>query len=783
MAQNDFTAESGVWPVNELGEIVFSQTGSGSTNITGFIPANSVPSDPRTGRVKAVFGPAATESATVGNDLTYYVKEGDTVKFTPNTATGTITKYKADGTVDFVVTNPTSAVTYGPYSGTIKFVSSVSVGSIDAVVQDAVVGVPERLNASLPPAINQSRSPGSLKITTKDGRAYRNGQPFRNFGVNAHDLLIDYLAGGTAYINDLPTIAAYGVKLIRCSAGPIDGPLWISQVGTDGTAPVAGYLAKVRTFLNAAASAGIGVELVLFWSFAKICEALGTTQSDYLTAGSTTRTYMKNFATTMALNFANQPGLAMWDIGNEWFDSASVCKFATATADTTKDHFGALAGTTNDVVDGIRVWDMDRSIVSPSGANGYFQSGQLSQFIPKLIMAAGKCDIVAIHMYPDTDKAAGGYDHAFIGMDMGSTEIFFSVLRNACAAAGKVLMMEECCGEYDNTTWGASYIGALADQTYSKAISAGVELMMDWGWYAAGGGYAGDLKVGRRAVMDKIASINSTLPQSFVPPSSPYPAMGAFKAPALCARGKGTTSSYIRIPNDPSLSLATGTAGKFWIMFWVRKQASLAAAARIFASNDGTAGMLLTPDNGDPALGQQGWNFQQFFSSGVQSFIPGSLAYPANALISPLVQQQSEWVHMGFFFDGTQRSGGATGWSDNKQHFTVWINGVSNARMAPSAVRTVSALTTRDLFLMSSSDGLSNFAQVDICDVITAKDSDLTSEMVKEYFVRGTVPVGAQHRWTMDGNVNDSIGTLNAVIGTSVGVPQVTFVPSGLGSL
>lgn len=141
MAQNDFTAESPVWPVNRAGELVFT-TGSSDTDIAGFISSSQIPSDPRTGRIKAVFGPAATESAIVGSDLTYYVKEGNQVKFTPNSATGTITKYKTDGSIDFVQTVSSGATyTYGTYSGTQKFVVSASTGSIDATPVNVLLGV------------------------------------------------------------------------------------------------------------------------------------------------------------------------------------------------------------------------------------------------------------------------------------------------------------------------------------------------------------------------------------------------------------------------------------------------------------------------------------------------------------------------------------------------------------------------------------------------------------------------------------------------------------------
>jgi hypothetical protein len=141
MAQNDFTAESAVFPLNENGEIVFT-TGSGSTNIVGFVNSSQIPSDPRTGRVKAVFGAASVETATVGNELTYYIKEGSSAKFTSNSAVGTITKYKSDGSIDFAIPVISSTVvTFGKYVGTQKFVVSCTSGSMDVSVANSVLSI------------------------------------------------------------------------------------------------------------------------------------------------------------------------------------------------------------------------------------------------------------------------------------------------------------------------------------------------------------------------------------------------------------------------------------------------------------------------------------------------------------------------------------------------------------------------------------------------------------------------------------------------------------------
>ena len=120
---SQYVKESTALPVNELGEVVFTQSGVGSTNIAGFLPPDFVPTDTRTGAFRAVFAKPSAETATVDNPLTYYVKEGTVLKVTSNNATGTITKYKSDGSVDFTQTmSVAGAYIYGPYDGTQKFV-------------------------------------------------------------------------------------------------------------------------------------------------------------------------------------------------------------------------------------------------------------------------------------------------------------------------------------------------------------------------------------------------------------------------------------------------------------------------------------------------------------------------------------------------------------------------------------------------------------------------------------------------------------------------------------
>lgn len=309
----DNTQESSVWAVNELGEIVLTPYGAGSTNVVAFLPSSQIPSDPRTGRVKAVFGPPATETATVGNDLTYYVKEGSSVKFTSNSATGTITKYKSDGTiVDFTQTVLIGdTYNYGPYIGAIKFVVSVTAGSISATTGDASLTSAQSANLSPTEKIN------SLNLTP--------------FSFNYYSILSDQyynLAGGNSSrpIN-LQYIKDCGGKLVRVALSGFGASDYTNFIHNTGTIPATvtddnlrqSFKTAVDTYMNDLAAYGlVGMHCILF-DQPTVPGLFGET--DVVAYGSTTSktaVYAKSWMTWFVTRYRDHPALGMMSIGNEY---------------------------------------------------------------------------------------------------------------------------------------------------------------------------------------------------------------------------------------------------------------------------------------------------------------------------------------------------------------------------------------------------------------------------------------------------------------------------------
>lgn len=586
-----------------------------------------------------------------------------------------------------------------------------------------------------------------------------------------------WTSGGTMqrghFKNDLITLAGYGVKLIKVSLGPTDSGAtnWTRDIGSNGAAPNALLLPSLRIFLDECLKNNIGVSLRFFWNHITIPSVVGLTETSYQTANwtaSATRTYMLAFSDFIVKNFYKHPAVATWVIGTEWFNYASIAQFATATTNTGVDHLLALRTVTNDIVATIRKRDFDRSIISAGGAGGSYEAGSPADFIYKMIYTAGDCDIIDYHMYPDRDRAS--FHQAFVGQDLGGADILIPMMRNACLSVNKVLWVGECAADDDATSYGSPYVGYLSLISYNKAFNAGVEVVLDWAWYVTiGSGIASDLKTVRISAMSQLQTYNSNLVPGYTPPARPYPAPGTYNLPIGCIRGSGTSTGYGIIPNSADISLATPTTSRMVWGFWMRRMSVFDPNNRILGCDNGVNGWLVTMQ------ANEGIRFYLLLNGSYVSFDVSNFNYPDSQSTDATFAYVGDWVHIFVYWDGTPNDALQ---ADGKQHVTIFINGLTVARM-PYENKFASGLTDRTLGILANSDGSGSWSNADMFDLMIGKDFPFTAQMAADYVRNGTVPYGMQHRWKLSSNFQDSLGTLHAA-NTGGGL---TFVPNSLGTL
>lgn len=583
-------------------------------------------------------------------------------------------------------------------------------------------------------------------IVSRSGLLMKGGTPLRHLGVCMYDGIIDTYQGHTNYIADLQTLALAGVKIIRVAAGSAnDATDWATHIGTDGTAPLSGYVTAVTSFLDECAKNGIACIPTLLWSHVTIAQVVSGTVADYTNSSSDVRNYCRNFAGWWAKTFADHNGIAAWGIGNEWTNQVAISQFITSSYNPGVDHDTPYLATVNDVYATLRTYDKVRAIAAPVGNASYFVSGDFPKWASRLVGWAGNCEIVTYHYYPDSDTSINDR-HFAVGEDLGASQTVLSSIRGACIRSGKALVIEECNAGFDSPP------GSIASKSYDYSFNTGVELVLDWNWYcnsSSFGGSSDNLKTTRSAVLATIAGYNNTLSAAPKLPPRTLPLYGTLAIPATCFRSQqGTSNSWVRLPINTALQPAVGQP--FCIMFWMRKTARLAANTRIIACEDGTGGFFISSSlSGNPENLDAQFAFNGSYGGGIFSGNPPHPSAPPG-----------EWHHYCFAYDGGTK-------------FTYWFDGLVRVRNVQPLV-TAYATTTRNTFIGASSDGLSS-ASVDIMDLMISHTYP-TSQQVHTYFIAGDVPAGTSHRWKLSADGKDSIGILDATVGSGA-----SFVASGIG--
>jgi hypothetical protein len=561
--------------------------------------------------------------------------------------------------------------------------------------------------------------------------------------VNAWDQVYSALKSETYYISDLATMGAAGIKVIRVSSTPNVAADIVTYIGTNAASPNASYKGKAEAVLNEAYKNGVGVMLGVVWDEAQLLTALGGTQSDLANSASTVRVWLRNWASYLAKTFYNHPGLAGWFIANEFVNYAWGNRFISATSDPSLNHIKAMVDVTNDICAEIRAYDGTRVIMSAGGSLGNSSMGTFKGFAEKYVASAGNCDAVSYHWYGDS-LTNSSLSHAFVGIDLGGSEILINSLRAACQAAGKALILDECAADYDSPP------ATVALKHYQKFKESGADLLLDWGWYTNNNS-APDLKTQRIGCLPYIARYNEEL--KGLGQSNPVSSVCADPAPSTWryVRTSTSTNGWVRVGASSSYQPSVGST--FGIMFRFREpDLTMVTGRRVLACNDASGGFLITAIDTESSGVADYLQFQIMFAGTLRG-----LSFQQNK------RRPGEWNHYAFSWDGK---------STGTSLVNSWFNGVpavGNTLTNPGTP----GVSANPLYLGAAADGLSGNL-CDIADLVIVKRTGtdiLQSQEVMDYYQRGTLPAGTVLHLPLAGNIKQAVGNFTVTAGANATFP------------
>ena len=206
---------------------------------------------------------------------------------------------------------------------------------------------------------------GQNGLTVRDGRFYRNGQPYRGIGANYCDLFLRVLSnpGDTSSLVGLERLAKADIPFVRFS-GPYTASEW--RLYRDNKYE---YFRRFDLVVRTAEKNGIGLIPSLFWTLA-LCEMVGETRDQWGIPQSKTLALMRQYTGEVVNRYKNSPAIWGWEFGNEvnlLVDLPNAVKFrpkngtGTELDDVTANSFTVML---SEFAKAVRKYDKTRPIFS-----------------------------------------------------------------------------------------------------------------------------------------------------------------------------------------------------------------------------------------------------------------------------------------------------------------------------------------------------------------------------------------------------------------------------------
>ncbi len=152
----------------------------------------------------------------------------------------------------------------------------------------------------------------TLGLQVKEGRFYKEGQPYRGVGANYFDLFRRVLSNptNTTSLAGLERLSKAGVPFVRF-AGPYSAQEWRLYLENKEE-----YLRRFDLVVRAAEKSGIGLIPSLFWTLS-LCETVGEPRDQWGNPNSKTMGLMRRYTADVVGRYKDSPALWAWEFGNE----------------------------------------------------------------------------------------------------------------------------------------------------------------------------------------------------------------------------------------------------------------------------------------------------------------------------------------------------------------------------------------------------------------------------------------------------------------------------------
>ena len=192
----------------------------------------------------------------------------------------------------------------------------------------------------------QAQADAQKGLAVKDGRLFRDGQPYRGIGCNYFDLFLRVLNNpdDTSSLAGLERLAQAGIPFVRF-AGPYSASEW--RLYRDNKDE---YFRRLDLVVRTAEKNGIGLIPSLFWKLT-LCETVGEPRDQWGNPQSKTLALMRQYTGEVVNRYKNSPAVWGWEFGNEvnlLVDLPNAAKFrpkngaGTESDDLTENHLTVM---------------------------------------------------------------------------------------------------------------------------------------------------------------------------------------------------------------------------------------------------------------------------------------------------------------------------------------------------------------------------------------------------------------------------------------------------------